>query len=316
MGHWLAATFGVGHCTDLRPVARGAMGEVHRLSTDSGTFAAKRYFWDESGLPHAEFSEAFAQRCRSAGVPAPSVVRARSGALLAHDDFGAWWQVAHWVSGTKPVADDIDSGDWLVRQTALIHQIGQKPDWESILDPFYSRCAVDWRALSDRAHAESVPWATKLAARTGDLTELASWAHDVPVAELLISHNDLVLDNVLVDGVRRWVIDWDNVGPQDPARELGVQLFGTLSDPGRTAGLLASYRRAGGVDIRWGVDVFASAVAIRLNYLALQADLLVDPAQHVHHDFARAQVLPLLRNLPTLAQLRQHVDAVELPSDV
>lgn len=311
--HWLAATFGLGHPVDLQRVARGAMGEVCRLTTTSGTYAAKRHFWDRSHLPHAEFSEAFAGRCRAVGVPVPAAIRDRSGALLARDENGSWWQLAQWLPGARPSADDVETALWLARQTARIHRIGQRPDWAARLDPFYARCDVDWPALCDRAEHAGASYS--LATRLPDFVELAAWANSVPVSDLLISHNDLVLSNVLVDGDRRWLIDWDNAGPQDPAREVGVQIFEALTSPGLVAALLGAYRSGGGIGFSWGADIFASAVQIRLNLLAEQLDRFLDPAQSAHHDFADQRVTELLGGTPSLAELRTRVEAVELPSD-
>ncbi|RNI21517.1 phosphotransferase enzyme family protein [Flexivirga caeni] len=310
--HWLAETFSLGRALDLKRVARGAMGEVCQLITTSGRYAAKRYYWPD-GLPHAEFSEVFAERCRGLGVPVPEVHRDRSGALLVQAKGGAWWQLADWVSGSKPVAGDADSARWLVRQTARIHSIGQRPDWDAHLDPFYASCAVDWSALAARARCAGADWAGQLTERVEEFTQLGAWASSVPVGELRISHNDLTLDNVLVSGGSRWLIDWDNVGPQDPIRELGVQLAAVLSDPDLVRDLVRIYCAAGGAEFRWSEGIFASAFVIRLNYLAVQIETLLDAAQLEHHDFARTQVVPLLRDVPSMSGLDEQLAAVELP---
>ncbi|NNG39095.1 hypothetical protein HJ588_07380 [Flexivirga sp. ID2601S] len=313
-GRWLAGRYGLGDVTELIPAARGAMGEVYRLRCVIGDFAAKRYLRDESWLPHADFSERFAQRCRAVGVPAPAAVRDVEGQLLTRDPDGAWWQLAAWIDGVVPSPNDRAAALWLATQTGRIHGLGQAPDWDAELDPFYARCRVDWPALADRAIAADAEWATDLHRRTQDFAELAAWSSAAAVGALIVSHNDLTVGNVLDTGSGRVLIDWDNVGPQDPARELGVQLFDRLSDVELTSDVLAAYRAAGGVEIDWGAEVFASAVNIRLNLLAEMVGWLRDPAAAAHHDFASARVGSLLRTTPDLSALLHRVRAVELGS--
>nr|WP_279672241.1 phosphotransferase [Flexivirga meconopsidis] len=199
-------------------------------------------------------------------------------------------------------------------QTGRIHALAQIPEWDARLDPFYATCSVDWPALADRASATDAVWATELHRRTQDFAELAAWSSAAPVGALIVSHNDLTVGNVLDTGSGRVLIDWDNVGPQDPARELGVQLFDRLEHIELTVNLLAGYRAAGGVEIDWKADLFASAVNIRLNLLAELVHWLLDPAAAAHHDFASTRVASLLHTTPDLTTLQRRVAAVELGS--
>lgn len=57
---------------------------------------------------------------------------------------------------------------------------------------------------------------------------LRSAAFDEPVSSPI--HGDLWFGNVLVDGDRWWIIDWDDLKIGDPAHDLSLILFTTISD--------------------------------------------------------------------------------------
>ena len=294
---FVCATYALGRPVSVRRVARGAMGEVHLLTTTAGRFAVKEHF-EPTAARHAEFAAGFADRCRRSGVRCPEQLRTPAGDLLVLDDAGAGLQVSQWVEGCPAPADDLDAAVWLGAQVGRIHALREAPDWPAQLDAFYARCDTDWSGLARCATVEGAPFAADLARLADSFAALAEWSRHAPTGALLISHNDATLANVVQQRSVRWLLDWDNVGPQDPIRELGVLLFSWRARPEAMAAMAAAYRIAGGVEIPWKGEMFASAVTIWLNFTTVLVRRALDREAPQHHRFAHQRLRHLLVDLP------------------
>lgn len=308
---WIAKEFALGTVVAYEPIARGAMGQVHRLATAGGTFAVKEHFGAEPQDLHAEFSAAFAGRCRAQGVEAPEQVRSVAGQLVVTDDTGRCFQVSRWVPGTAVDAHDIESAVWLGDQLGRIHRLRQAPEWAAQLDPFYARCDTDWTHLVDDAGRAGAEFAEALQRVAPRFRELRDWANSAPIGELLISHNDVTLANVLRDGSCRFLVDWDNVGPQDPSRELGVLLFSWRDEPEQVGHIAAAYRAAGGPPFVGDQGLFASAITIWLNFTTVLVRQALSPRESQHHAFALARLALLLVELPSVDALGDIAEQAE-----
>lgn len=261
---WVADNFGLVRVRSMEWVARGAVGEVHRLVTDTGAYAVKRAFWreDPDGVveSRARHEVAFVERCLGAGLLAPRPVLARDGSVLVRDASGTGWRVHVFAPGVVPDRSD----------------------------------------LAARAVAVGTEWAPRMRARAAEFGELGARATSVPLRSPVLCHRDLKANNTLVerDGTR-WLLDWDDVGAHDPAREVGTVLLHHVPDEAALGLLAAAYGAAGGAPLPEGPELFASGVAVWLNVLAGQVGVLLDAeAEPEHRAFALPKVRGLLEDVP------------------
>jgi Ser/Thr protein kinase RdoA (MazF antagonist) len=304
----LAERFGLGTATSLDEVARGAMGAVWRLRTDKGTFAAKELFWSEPDEAAIECEVTFRSACAEAGVPSPMPLATTCGAYVVnHGDDR--WRVHEWAYGDVPDQWDVATTSWLAAQMAAIHAIewsGEATDPE----PWYHQIDADWAGLVDAAEEAGVGWAAGLRRSVPELRELTELVNSTPVGDMVWCHRDLKNTNVLRSAGSSWLVDWDNVGPLAPERELGALLMAQLAQPANLRRIVAAYRKAGGTAEIDGPAGFATGLAVSLNYLQGQASAAMDTGLVDHHrHFAASQVPGLLDSLPDLALLEQAAHA-------
>lgn len=304
---FVAAQFGLGRPRAVAVGARGAMGEIYRLDTDTGVYAVKRLLWEVPEESAAEREVAFAQLCGTVGVPSPRVLRTAEGAiLLPAGSADTAWRVAEWVEGSTPARLDPAVATWLAGVAGRIHRLAD-PTPGVLTDPWYLRVDHRWDVIAARATAAGVAWAPRLRSRLRELGEAATWVSSQPEGRSVRCHRDLKADNTLRTAEQRWVLlDWDNVGPLAPWREMGTLLVHWWRRPDVLAQLTRTYRQAGGPPYPAGASVFASGMAQWLNFLGAQAAVLLDPGSvPADREFARPRVTGLLRDIPTLADLEQ-----------
>ncbi len=234
----LAERFALGESARLEgPVARGQLGQVWLMVTDSGRFAVKEWF--ASPDPKDVHQDAaFSERARSLGVVTPAVIRTVDGDVTATVD-DTIVRVSEWVDLERrtryldPEAVGV--------AVARLHRAGG-PASEPISRWFSEGFGpVAWYGLLERLVDEEAPFAGDLAPWVGPLIEVESVmeVHEAPI----VCHRDLWADNVLgtcSGGV--CIIDFENMGPADPSHELAMVLyeFGD-DDPERTRALHDAY---------------------------------------------------------------------------
>ena len=98
------------------------------------------------------------------------------------------------------------------------------------------------------------------------------------------------------------MIDWENAGPLVPHQELGSFLR-SLGSRARARDAYLAYRRAGGPAEITEPTHLATSVAVHLNYLGAQSELILDATHPEQHGFAREQAGNAANNLPRLADL-------------
>lgn len=111
------------------------------------------------------------------------------------------------------------------------------------------------------------------------------------------------------------VVDWDNLGPATPGRELAQALFDWFCDRSTTdlhavSDLYEAYVREGGPGRITELADFSMLLASRLNFLLVQARVAIGPrTERRHREWAEREIDEALHILPTPRQL---ADVLEL----
>lgn len=277
----LAERFGLGACARLDgPVARGQLGQVWRLRTDTGLFAVKEWFAGPDAETAAQDAE-FSQLARAAGVFTPEVVRTVHGEVTTVVD-GTMVRVSEWVD-LQPRSRGLDPMQ-VGATVARLHSAG--PRTTEPVDRWFSEGfgPVAWYALLERLVDEQAPFAAELAPLIGPLIEVESVMepHEAPI----LCHRDLWSDNLLgtTDG-RICIIDFENMGPADPSQELAMVLFEFAGqDPERATALHAAYADAGGPGRVTRSGHFTMLLAVQAHIAHLAASRWVgesDPSERL-----------------------------------
>jgi Ser/Thr protein kinase RdoA (MazF antagonist) len=173
---------------------------------------------------------------------------------------------------------------------------------------------LEWFA---RTAQSAQPWAARLAERLDNLRQLRAVVALVDPAQTLLCHRDLHPGNVLADeSGSPVVLDWDNLGPADPTRELAEALFDWWCDPepdlAAMRAMYQAYVRSGGpARVTEPVD-FSMVLAARLNFLRVQLEAYLDEQiDQQHRDWAAQEIDEALRILPTPEQLTEVLDVIE-----
>jgi aminoglycoside phosphotransferase (APT) family kinase protein len=286
--HALAERFDLGQIRgDACYVARGAMGQIWRLQTGAGRWAVKWQFpWAPADARPADVAIQLA--AVAAGIPLPLPVIAPDGAAVVrvgdgHARVYEWMDLGDPVSLPAPVATAAEAG----RLLGLLHGLSIQSDEPS--DPWYAEVqpARYWPDLINRAVTDGAPWASKLAAAHPLIAELSENLAPPSGRPPVVCHRDFNPDNVLpAAGTGQLaVLDWENAGPLDPARELGYAVFTWCAGAGRfdpvaADALLTEYAAASGSAPAAGPDFFATAVATHLNVLHVMAERALTEPDH------------------------------------
>jgi Ser/Thr protein kinase RdoA (MazF antagonist) len=278
----------------------------------------KEFFWGaDEDLARRE--AAFRDAAEEVGVRSPRNIQTRDG-----DDLwtlpevlgGRQVRMYSWVHG-EPVSDEepgvsAEVGDLLGR----LHAVGASTTEAS--DPWYEVVPEGerWRSLGRSAAEGAMPWAGDLDRALPAITTLSELVTPTSPAELTICHLDLQASNLLRDANGLILLDWDNVGPGSPERELASTLWTWERRKGGTdvsgiADLLAAYRAAGGPAAIDSPVAFGMAVATHLNFIFVQAELGLDStASEDHRLHADAWTAQGLATLPTPAAFGELIEVV------
>lgn len=304
----------------IAPGPRGALGQVWRLTAGDHVYALKQVF-DGTPPPQAEVAAevAFAQRAIAAGVRLPASHPDRHGRYVVPLADGGWLRLYDWVD-LRP-ADLAADPEALGVLLARLHQCAPAADREAGGGPPDSWYEVppderSWSALAIAATAAGTPWASRLAAAVDALPSLHAVVTPADPARMLLCHRDLHPGNVLAtDRGDLAVVDWDDLGPAQPARELARSLVACFHDGDPD---LASMRRAygsyldagGPARLRSTAD-FTMLVATQLNFLHRQVRVAVDPASLPRDlEWAELEIDEGLRVLATPPLIADVLDAV------
>jgi hypothetical protein len=255
----VADAFGLGRATSLsEPVARGELGEIRRLETDQGVWAVKQELEPYDDEDDPEYGGAFHLACWDAEVPCPRPVADASGRSSV-EIRGEAVRVYSWVEIADPDTG-LDPGavGELVARLHAVHMQDDLPVHEWFEAPIGER---EWKGVLKASRAAGAPYVDRFAAVLPRLVEVESIL--TPMRPAQVCHLDLWADNLrrTPDG-GLCVIDFDNCGPADPSRELGMVLFEFgQRDTVRELRLYDAYVAAGGPGRITGREDLALTVA-------------------------------------------------------
>lgn len=300
---------------------RGALGQIWRLEVGPARYALKEIFAEPPSAALIEAELAFARRAAEAGVRLPASHPDREGRHLLTPPGGTWLRLYDWLD-LRPVeltarATPRELGALFARlhrcaPAATVEAGGGPPD------PWYDRVptAPEWAEASAAWAASGTVWAARLTDRLTTLSELGTAVTPADPAGLIVCHRDLHPENVLADTTGALVVvDWDNLGPAEPGRELAQALFdwfcdNSIADLDAMRGMYEAYVREGGPGRITEPADFSMLLAARLNFLRVQARVALDPrAERRHREWAEREIDEGLRILPTPRQL---TDVLEL----
>ncbi|WP_216590601.1 phosphotransferase [Streptomyces brasiliscabiei] len=305
---------------EMVPVARGALGQIWRLSGGAGVWAVKELLFgcdEEQVAREAGLRDA----AEGLGISAPPFLADRHGAhvsRLPRTMGGAYVKVYGWVDGSEADPRAPELLTWCGRTLALLHRAGQGTG--ETPDGWYERCpgAAEWAQVCEGVRRAGMPWAAALERFAAtEAAELAAYVTPSGGGDTVTSHLDVRPQNVLVGPAGPALLDWDNAGPVSAERELAraVHVWAGGNDVrAEDARRLArGYAEAGGPGVIKGVESFSMLFATELNYVRVQAECAIDPEVTAEQrEFASGQVVELLGRgrLPEVAAVSRLVEAL------
>ncbi|MEU0941462.1 aminoglycoside phosphotransferase family protein [Streptomyces canus] len=310
-----AYELGAGSWT-MTPVARGALGQIWKLSGNGTAWAVKELLF-EKDEPDVAAEAALRDAAETLGVSAPRLLRDRTGAHVVRLPEGSWVKLYDWVDGTAADPSDPEILSWCGRTLALLHKAGQGASGTP--SGWYERCNPEsgWAELLGKVERAGLPCAAELGRFVASTTvELARHVSPSSPGDVVTSHLDMRPQNVLVGPDGPVLLDWDNAGPVSAERELAravhVWSGGNRFDADAARRLVRAYRDAGGRAVVKSVDAFSMLFATDLNYVYVQAECAVDPVLTAEQRaFGSREAVAKLRGLPDLTAVSRLTEALK-----
>lgn len=299
------------------PGSRGATAQVLDVRVGVARYALKvgrRELPSEAAIAAERAS---IDRARAAGVRMPVLHAGLDGRAVQAGPDGSWLRAYDWVDAVPVELGAPGSPAAVGELLARLHRSAPSTTTEvdgGPPDRWYERPP----ALSelDAMLGTGAWWVPRLAERMASLPGLVGLVEPSDPARLVLCHRDLHPGNVVVDGQGGLVVlDQDDLGPADPARELARAMFDWWSDPRphieaiRT--MYEAYITSGGpARVREPADL-TMLVATRLNFLLRQLHVSTDRAtSDGDRAWADQEIDESLRILPTVEQVAEVLAAL------
>lgn len=289
------------------PVARGEVGQIWRLTTDTADWAVKEAF-EPPSFAEAEHDATFQELVAGAGVNVPKVRRSANGQVLV-DIAGSLVRVYTWVelAASDAWIDPAKVG----AVVASIHQVVYHGD--NGVHPWYTDPvgADRWSDLIAALGLARAPFAEQLAEQCDELVVLETLLR--APARLQACHRDLFADNVLVTPANDLcVIDWENSGLADPSQELAVVLFEYgRGHADRTRLLNETYVHSGGPGRVRDPGDFSMLIAQLGHIGEIACQRWLDPSRLHERDRNEDRVREFLTDRLTMDAVHEIVAAIE-----
>jgi Ser/Thr protein kinase RdoA (MazF antagonist) len=318
---------------------RGALGRIWRLRTADRSYAVKELFTPSTPDPRLVAAEVdVTARAAAAGVRVPLSHPAVDGSFVVPFD-GRWVRVFDWLDLTPADLNAPEVAADLGRLLAGLHRAappsatepdGGPPDPWFDVPPEPGRW-VRWAKAATASAATTATaatvgtatpetaagsWTARLAESVSRLEQLTALATPGWPPAMVTCHRDLHPENVLACEGTLAVVDWDNLGPAEPGRELAKVVFdwffaaGTLDRSG-AGRFWTAYRESGGPGRLGSTDDFGLLIAARLNFLNRQIGIALNQTvDSEHREWALKEIDEALTILPTPESFAEVLDLV------
>ena len=210
----LAAAFGSGAIDAITPITGGA-STASTFRLDAG---GRRYLLRVEGQPsplrnpHQYVSMRIAAE---AGI-APDIHYIDEAARVAVIDFVEQQPLKTYPDGPRALAQALGELLSRVQSTPVFPTFVNYPDIVARLFAHVRRTGLFAAGLLD-PHVERL--------------ELLREAYDAGLTDLVSSHNDCIPSNILFDGERLWLIDWESAYRNDPLVDVAIVLDSLVHSP-------------------------------------------------------------------------------------
>lgn len=296
-------------------VAGGFSHRVWKLDTTVGTFAIKQLNPTVVARPGAldryRATERVAVAFRDAGIPAVVAHDALGDPLRELD--GTWWVAYPWVDG-EPVPLSEVTEDHARAVGALLGQLHRCNVSHAGVPRQITRAtsADQWRDLGTRSVGQ--PWSKQLTDALPLVISLSAEyvaaAEELRTEPVVVSHRDVVSENILWGRKTKWLIDWEGAAWTNPFVELvaaAIDWSGYIegrSDPQIFAAVLAGYRAVAPFDAAQALRAVPVSSGSWLRWLAYNISRALGEASSAEdQQVGLGQTLSSLR---ALGQVRAH----------
>ena len=221
----LSAAFGSAPVADAQPIVTGASASIHRIEVGGRPWILRieSSLRDEVRDPRRSY--ACMRAAAEAGI-APPLLYADPDAGVAIITFVESRPLDDYPGGPEALARALGSLAARLQATELFPPVA---DYPSLLD-----------GLLDRLQATGLY--RGLLGPHRDAFERLRAAYPWDASRLVSSHNDSHPGNILFDGERLWLIDWETAFRNDPAVDLALMTLYRAGTPDLQEALLTAWR--------------------------------------------------------------------------
>lgn len=262
-------------------VKGGLLHKMYRVSTSNGVFAVKVLNSEIMKRPAALRNTVNAEKIAAAfeGI-LPVVASLEIQGKQIHEFEGSYYMVFPWVEGRSVFPKEINEkncetmGDILGRMhSADIALADVEPEGEDTV-------LFEWDYYLQKAKEQEAQTGNWLAQYENAVHDIKAWnqgayeAQEIVAQTRVISHRDLDPKNVMWNGVKPLVIDWEAAGYVNPYQEF-LEVLNYWADDGEGSlvrsyfdALVTAYRKYVSLtDVAWD-KVFAGSYTGMLGWLA------------------------------------------------